>query len=94
MGDAPGDGRLEISWVRRKPAVLGEKQGCAVEKDDGRILAAVKRYREDAMQQLAAIAAGEKAPIMRGTTREEAVRILTENIAAYDEAIQRLEAER
>jgi len=54
-----------------------------------KIMADAKRYREDAMQQLAAIEAGKTVPAMVNKTREEAIRVLTENIAIYEMTMRR-----
>jgi hypothetical protein len=48
------------------------------------ILADAKRYREDAMQQLAAIEAGKTVPAMVGRTRQDAIDGLMKSIAEHE----------
>ena len=53
-----------------------------------KIVADAKRYREDAMQQLAAIGAGQNVPAMEGKTREEAVKGLMDNIQIFEQVMR------
>jgi hypothetical protein len=54
-----------------------------------KIVADAERYREDAMQQLAAIEAGKTVPAMEGKTKDEAIAMLMENIEIYENAMRR-----
>jgi hypothetical protein len=70
--------------------MLGGKYGrAAVDDSLQQIVADTRRYREDALQQLEAIKTGEEVPAMRGNSRDEAVKLLTDNIATCDELIRR-----
>lgn len=53
------------------------------------IVANAKRYRDDAVRQLDEINAGKSAEVLVGKTKEEAIRILRENIAIYGDVIGR-----
>jgi hypothetical protein len=51
------------------------------------ILADTKRYRAEAIKMLQAVKAG--ARLAHGMSRDEAIQILTENIAQYDRVLHR-----
>jgi hypothetical protein len=73
-----------VSWSRKS---IGREMKYDHSRDSPeKIFTDAKRYRQEAMQQLAAIEAGKTVPAMAGKTKEEASVILMDNVSILEES--------